>query len=50
MKRASAERRRYFQGQRDGASTEYSSSGEVIALGQYSDGEKNGQWNIKRER
>jgi antitoxin component YwqK of YwqJK toxin-antitoxin module len=37
----------YFQGQRDGASTEYSISGDIIAQGQYSDGEKNGPWKFK---
>ena len=37
----------YFQGQRDGAYTEYSCNGEIIAQGQYSDGEKNGEWKYK---
>ena len=37
----------YFQGQRDGLCTEYSVTGEIIAQGQYSDGEKNGEWKYK---
>jgi antitoxin component YwqK of YwqJK toxin-antitoxin module len=37
----------YFQGQRDGTSTEYSVTGEIIAQGQYSEGEKNGEWKYK---
>ena len=37
----------YFQGQRDGLSTEYSITGEIIAQGQYSDGERNGAWKFK---
>ena len=37
----------YFQGQRDGAYTEYSRNEEKIAQGQYSDGEKNGGWKYK---
>ena len=37
----------YFQGQRDGAYTEYSESGDIIAQGQYAEGEKNGDWKYK---
>jgi antitoxin component YwqK of YwqJK toxin-antitoxin module len=37
----------YFQGQRDGLSTEYSITGDVIVQGQYSDGEKNGEWKFR---
>jgi antitoxin component YwqK of YwqJK toxin-antitoxin module len=37
----------YFQGVRDGLSTEYSPAGEIIAQGSYSDGEKNDQWKFK---
>lgn len=37
----------YFQGKRDGSYTEYSKTGEIIAQGQYSDDEKNGNWKYK---
>ena len=40
----------YFQGQRDGVSTEYSVTGDIIAQGQYSDGEKNGDWKYQIRR
>jgi len=37
----------YYQGLRDGASTEYSPTGDIIAQGEYSDGEKNGEWKFR---